>query len=403
MATLDQLPPDRRAIIELVLQRGQSYEDLSGALDMPESRVREHAREALASLAPRTAERVDPQWRGQVADYVLGQQSGPQAKATRAHLKGSEPARTWALSVLDSVGHLYPNGAEPAIPAGGGRGAEPAEPGGRVSRRGAAAAGAGAGAGGATVAADPDTQGPGRDAVPEQAAASAGGERRPLSREARALVRRRRVIAAVAGVVVVIAALLLVLGVFGGEEEPADDGDETADVAQAEPEVLSQIALEPVGQSNSAGAAIIAQREGQIVLLMQGRLPSPARDEAYVAWLYNSPDDAVAVAGPQIDRRGSFQAVAPLPEDYERYESVDVSVQQRSNQSDRRNHSGDSLLRGPVAGSEELSGAAPQGGALPAPESAVPPGTELPAPEGAAPPGGTELPDPGDLPTVPEG
>jgi hypothetical protein len=154
VATLDQLSPERRAIIELVLQRGQSYEDLSGALGMPESRVREHAREALASLAPRTAERVDPQWRGQVADYVLGQQSGPEVKATRSHLKGSEPARTWALSVLDSVGHLYPNGAEPAIPAAA-RGSDGEPDAGGTAAGIGAAAGGGAAAGAATAGAGP--------------------------------------------------------------------------------------------------------------------------------------------------------------------------------------------------------------------------------------------------------
>jgi hypothetical protein len=396
VATLDQLPPDRRAIIELVLERGQSYEDLSETLGMPEPRVREHAREALVSLAPRTAERVDPQWRGQVADYVLGQQSGPQAKATRSHLKGSEPARTWALSVLDSVGHLFPNGAEPTIPAGG-RGSTDGERKGRGG--GAAAAGAGAAA---AAAGGEERQEPGR----AREAGSAGGAAtadRPMSEEARALVRRRRIIAAAGAAVVIVVAVLLITGVLAGDDEPADAGG-TADTASAEPAVLAQIALEPVGRSNGAGAAIIAEREGQTVLLMQGRLPPPAKDEAYVVWLYNSPDDAVAVAGPQIDNRGNFQAVGPLPEDYERYESLDVSVQQRSNREDRRNHSGTSLLRGPVAGTAELTGAAPEGGELPAPEELTPPDdTQLPAPEELTPPDDTQLPDPGSLPTVPEG
>ena len=71
MATFDQLPADQRAIIELVLKRGRTYDALSDMLDMPASRVRELAREALTELAPHTAERVDPDWRAQVADYVL--------------------------------------------------------------------------------------------------------------------------------------------------------------------------------------------------------------------------------------------------------------------------------------------------------------------------------------------
>ena len=144
-----------------------------------------------------------------------------------------------------------------------------------------------------------------------------------------------------------VVAVLLVTGVFGGGDEPAAEEEAADPAAAAEPEVLAQIALEPVGGSDGAGAAIIAEREGQIVLLMQGQLPPPGDDEAYVVWLYNSQEDSVAVAGPQIDRRGNFQAVGPLPEDYDSYEFLDVSVQQRGVQSDRRTHSGNSLLRGP--------------------------------------------------------
>ncbi len=106
--------------------RGQSYAELSTMLGMPPARVRELAREALGDLAPATATRVDPEWRGQVADYLLGQQTGPEATATRGHLKRSEPARAWAFSLLDSLSHLYPNGELPAIPDPDGSVPEPA-------------------------------------------------------------------------------------------------------------------------------------------------------------------------------------------------------------------------------------------------------------------------------------
>src|SRR3954452_21708543 len=116
MATFDQLPAEQRAILELVVGRGQTYDELSGMLGMPTARVRELAREALGDLAPATAARVDSDWRGQIADYVLGQQTGPESTATKGHFKRSEPARAWAYSLLDSLGHLYPNGAMPEIP-----------------------------------------------------------------------------------------------------------------------------------------------------------------------------------------------------------------------------------------------------------------------------------------------
>src|SRR3954449_12517998 len=103
MATFDKLSAEQRAIIELVLQRGKSYAELSDLLAMPETRVRELARDALVSLSPISARGVEEDWRGQLADYVLGQQTGPESTATRGHLRRSEAARTWARSLLDSL------------------------------------------------------------------------------------------------------------------------------------------------------------------------------------------------------------------------------------------------------------------------------------------------------------
>src|SRR5215204_4343612 len=141
MATLDTLDPQSRAIVELLLRQGKGYDDIARTLDMPAARVRELARDALTSLAPSSARRVDGDWRGQVADYVLGQQTGPEVRATRGHLKRSEAARAWVASLVDSLDPLYGDGDRPEIPEPGGDGA------GERRRRGGAAAGAGALAG----------------------------------------------------------------------------------------------------------------------------------------------------------------------------------------------------------------------------------------------------------------
>src|SRR5215208_6933297 len=116
MATFDQLSDEQRAIVELVLQQGKSYAELAQMLDIPEARVRERARDALVDLAPVSARAVEEDWRGQLADYVLGQQDGPEATATRGHLRRSEAARSWTRSLLDALEQLYRNGDVPAIP-----------------------------------------------------------------------------------------------------------------------------------------------------------------------------------------------------------------------------------------------------------------------------------------------
>src|SRR5437588_6091905 len=115
--TFDQLPAEQQAIIELVVRRGRSYDSLSEALGIPSTRVRELARDALTDLAPVTAERVDPDRRAQIADYVLGQQSSAEDGATRAHLRRSEAARAWTLSLLDSLADMYEDGTRPDAPA----------------------------------------------------------------------------------------------------------------------------------------------------------------------------------------------------------------------------------------------------------------------------------------------
>ncbi len=50
MATFDQLPAEQRAIIELVVARGRSYDALADVLQVPAARVRELARDALVEL-----------------------------------------------------------------------------------------------------------------------------------------------------------------------------------------------------------------------------------------------------------------------------------------------------------------------------------------------------------------
>jgi hypothetical protein len=201
MATFDQLPAEQRAILELVVGRGQTYDELSGMLGMPASRVRELARDALGDLAPATAARVDADWRGQIADYVLGQQTGPEATATKGHLKRSEPARAWAYSLLDSLGHLYPDGKLPEIPEGDASAAAPAA---------AAAAAA-----------------PSQEKATPAAAVPSPPPSVSLSPAARTVVRRRRIIGAVVGLAVIALVVLLITGAFGGGSDKKNTSSTT--------------------------------------------------------------------------------------------------------------------------------------------------------------------------------
>ena len=332
MATFDQLPAEERAILELVLQRRQSYEDLADMLGMSTPRVRQLAREALADLSPRSAARVDEDWRGQIADYLLGQQTGPEGTATRGHLKRSEPARLWALSLLDSLDHMYDESALPVIPEGD---AAPL----RARER------------------EPEPE-PTRERPPLR-------ERRPvrpLSTDAETIVRRRR-IAGAAGAAAVLLFFLLVwpVGLLTGDDD-GDSGGSSSAEADEQPRVLGQLLLRPQSGEKGVGIALITERDGERSLLVQARGLRPTRDgQAYEVWLFNSQDDATSMGAQLTDRQGNYQGAGRLPENYEDFQYLDIS---RENVDQNAAHSGDSVLRGRLddlqaatgTGSGELEG-----------------------------------------------
>jgi Anti-sigma-K factor rskA/Sigma-70, region 4 len=306
MATLDQLSAEQRAIVELVLQQGKSYSELAEMLGMSEPRVRELARQALVELAPVSVRAVEEDWRGQLADYVLGQQAGSEATATKGHLRRSEAARSWTRSLLDSLDQLYPNGSMPAIPEG---------------ERGR------------------------RAAAPKAAAAG-------LAAPADAAVKRRRLLAAGGALVALLLVAVLVwpVGVLTGGD---DDEPATEPTAGSQSENTSQNAA----AGAPAGIAIVVEEQGKRQLLVQAARLEPSKErEAYEVWLYNSRGDAKTLGGQVTDQQGNYQAVGPLPKDFENYRFIDISREPLDQQ---RGHSGASVLRGRVP---TLRAAKPQRG-----------------------------------------
>jgi hypothetical protein len=292
MATFDQLPDEQRAIVELVLQQGKSYEELSEMLGIPESRVRERARDALVDLAPVSARGVEEDWRGQLADYVLGQQDGPEATATRGHLRRSEAARSWTRSLLDSLEQLYSNGDLPAIP-------EPD----RSARRAPRAA-------------------------PETGAGS------PLGPGPVAGLERRWLIAGLGGLVLVLLIVLVwPVGVLTGDD--SKDGGSKANAST------------PINKKLQ-GAAVIAKQKGKTQILVQATGLTPStRNSAYQVWLYDSQSKRKSLGATATDTSGNLQVVGTLPADYQKWQFIDVtSVKITGTGNDRSVKNGPSLLRG---------------------------------------------------------
>ena len=299
MATFDQLSPEQRAIVELVLRQGKTYNELSDMLNLPEGRVRALARDALVELAPVSVRGVEEDWRGQLADYVLGQQSGPEATATKGHLRRSEAARSWARSLLDSLEQFYENGSVPAIPDGER---------GRAKRQEAAPA--------------------------ERSTSSA------LAPATDPVMRRRLLAGAGALLLLLLIVLVWPVGLLTGD----DDSNSSAGSEPSANTGRQQASGEQSGQP--AGIAIVVQRNDRKQLLVQAANLAPSgQSEGYYVWLYNSPDDAKSLGGQVTDQQGNYQALGAFPADYAKYKYIDITRQRVGNDPNVK-HSGESILRG---------------------------------------------------------
>jgi len=113
---VSSLPADQIAILELVLERGRSYDEIADLLGIDAHAVRARAHAAVDALGPNgSGRKLTTARRGELADYLLGQQDEDAAEATREHLAKSSGSRAWARVV---AGELKPLGKDnlPEIP-----------------------------------------------------------------------------------------------------------------------------------------------------------------------------------------------------------------------------------------------------------------------------------------------
>src|SRR4028118_2079059 len=109
--SLEALAPDQRAVVQLVLQQERSYDDLAGLLGISTEAVRERARAGLEKVGGSVGD-LSQEEVGEIADYLLGQQSVSRREATRSLLSAPGDARPRA--------HPVPAPAPAARGCGGG-------------------------------------------------------------------------------------------------------------------------------------------------------------------------------------------------------------------------------------------------------------------------------------------
>jgi hypothetical protein len=268
------LSEDQRAMLQLLLERDQSYADIGSLLGLDTDEVRARARSALTEMGGE-----DPDREVGLTDYLLGQ-ADPIGRADAVRHLGADPgAHALAVKLVAQLRLIAPGAELPELPAPRGR---------PVAR---------------SPAPSPATAAP--SASSAEATAPSPGFFQSLSR------RQRQLIAAlVAGGLLAIVGVLALAGVFSG-----DDSDEPGTTAQStNPETVTRAILEPPDGGRARGVAIFGRVQNQPVLqiTVAGLQPSP-EGRSYVIWLTGPRNAAFPLSRESVGERGTINGLAPLP------------------------------------------------------------------------------------------
>jgi hypothetical protein len=116
MGSTESLNAGQRAVLQLLLRQGKSYDEIAGLLKSDAGAIRRRAHGAVEVLAPDDSD-VPADHRNEIADYLLGQQTAAQSAATREYLEASPAARAWARSVAGALAPLAGANKLPDVPA----------------------------------------------------------------------------------------------------------------------------------------------------------------------------------------------------------------------------------------------------------------------------------------------
>jgi hypothetical protein len=302
---LDQLSPESRAVLSLVLLQSRSYADIADLLRLREDEVRKRAHAAAEDLVAPT-DSLGAATRARIIDYVLGEQTASERAETRAELSASTVARGWAAELAAALTPLAKT-ALPAIPNS--PAVQPAATAEVKPRRD-------------LLVIAPPTPRPAAAARPAALfALAAAAPPLPRPRRARPLAR---VIAPVLLAAVALVVLVLVLGF----------GRSSATHSAAHGHTFRKLVLQPAGSNrNALGAAdLVRQRGGSVLLLLQARGLQPNRHNAYAVWLFNTPGDArlLGFVSPAVGATGTFSSGVQLPDDAFRFRDLIVTLERSS-------------------------------------------------------------------------
>lgn len=360
MSSLQTLPPDQRAVLQLLLQKDRSYDEIAQLLRLDAQTIRGRAHAAVASLAP-DAPGLSEEQRGELTDFLLGEQSASSRAATRAFLEGSPAARAWSRGAADE---LRPLGGDrlpeiPGEPAAAPPAPEPEpappEPEPEPSLP-PAAAGVGVGEEAAEQEPPAPTLPPEAEAGPAPEPARAedahGGPVAGPSAEVSATPAKRGsriggmlLVFGVAAAIAVV--IILALRGFGGDDDtdepvasnpapavqttPATEtapstSTQTTATTGTTPRVNAEIQMRPPDGGEARATATLITQSGRESIAIAGQNLRPTTDRAfYGLWFANSRSDAVFLGyAPPVGENGRMRLFDALPEtaDPAQYEQI---------------------------------------------------------------------------------
>jgi hypothetical protein len=338
MAVLDTLPPDQRAALQLLLKQRQTYDQLAGLLSIDAGAVRRRAHAGVEALAGADSGGLSEERRAEIADYLLGQQTGSESDATRDRLAEDESARAWASAVAERLRELAPD-AVPEVPAPAREPEPPPEP--PPAREPE------------PPPAPPPEPAPYEEPAPALAEGPATRVREPRPprerRRPRAPRPRRErrpragvgapqlpssrlggaLLLAGAAIVVAVVIVLIVNGGGGGNGKSSTLTTNPSTNANPNPnQPVAQINLfSPTGNTSVVGLAQVF-RNGQrraIVIAAQGLSPG-----TYALWLYNSGTSfrLLGFVPQRVGKNGRFATQGALPGDAASFRRLIVTREQ---------------------------------------------------------------------------
>ena len=321
MTPLDDLPAEQRAVLELVLRRGRSYDEIARLLSIDRARVRARALSGFDALGPGTS--VAPERRALITDYLLGQLP-ERVKEQVAQRLAQEPGeRAWARVIASE---LAPVAAKPlpTIPTAAELEdydeLEPAQDEGdaRADEH--------------TAPTDPDTP-------TERSDYRYRDDGRPSSRRGGAILLG-------GGALLVIVIVVVIIALSSGSSPkspttaassvpstststPASTATGTTGATGTTPRSLATVKLSPAAAGSKAqGVAEAFVQTNKIYLALVAINLAANSHNFYAVWLSNSPSDSRLVGfSPAVTSNGRLQAAGNLHTSDSRYKQLLLTLE----------------------------------------------------------------------------